>query len=108
MLMQPYQNGRIALNAILELCLLVGEFTFFNLLDQGQFKPQWVIALCAFHTLSHRDLHLFGEEGISHIQDGDNGKRKSPALLLGFLFGSSCWARTSDLRINSPSLYRLS
>jgi hypothetical protein len=40
MLMQPYQNGRIALNAILELCLLVGEFTFFNLLDQGQFKPQ--------------------------------------------------------------------
>ena len=28
MLMQPYQNGRIALNAILELCLLVGEFTF--------------------------------------------------------------------------------
>ncbi|MFM5177835.1 hypothetical protein ACEUAO_21110, partial [Aeromonas caviae] len=39
-IMQPYQNGRIALNAILELCLLVGEFTFFNLLDQGQFKPQ--------------------------------------------------------------------
>tara|TARA_Y100001960_G_scaffold329382_1_gene420563 strand:+ start:610 stop:858 length:249 start_codon:yes stop_codon:yes gene_type:complete len=23
-------------------------------------------------------------------------------------FGSSCWARTSDLRINSPSLYQLS
>ncbi len=26
----------------------------------------------------------------------------------GFLFGSSTWARTRDLRINSPALYRLS
>jgi hypothetical protein len=25
-----------------------------------------------------------------------------------FLFGSSTWARTRDLRINSPALYRLS
>ena len=23
-------------------------------------------------------------------------------------FGASCWARTNDLRINSPALYRLS
>ena len=25
-----------------------------------------------------------------------------------FGFGSPCWTRTNDLRINSPSLYRLS
>ncbi len=26
----------------------------------------------------------------------------------GFFRGSPCWTRTNDLRINSPSLYRLS
>src|SRR6185436_17633180 len=37
-------------------------------------------------------------------------KRKSPTRLheWGFNFGSSTWARTRDLRINSPALYRLS
>src|SRR5471032_899878 len=37
---------------------------------------------------------------------------KSPIFRLGFsslnLFGSSTWARTRDLRINSPALYQLS
>ena len=28
--------------------------------------------------------------------------------MFGICFGSPSWARTSDLRINSPSLYRLS
>lgn len=31
-----------------------------------------------------------------------------PGSVLEFLFGSPTWARTRDLRINSPSLYRLS
>lgn len=30
------------------------------------------------------------------------------SVLLFSVFGSPSWARTSDLRINSPSLYRLS
>ena len=35
--------------------------------------------------------------------------KKNPALCsVGFLIGSSTWARTRDLRINSPALYRLS
>ncbi len=36
----------------------------------------------------------------------ENKKAKSEDL--AFEIGSSCWARTSDLRINSPSLYQLS
>ena len=36
-------------------------------------------------------------------------QKKNPALCsAGFLIGSSTWARTRDLRINSPALYRLS
>nr|SPS05503.1 protein of unknown function [Candidatus Nitrotoga fabula] len=36
-------------------------------------------------------------------------KRKSLAVMQGFLLsGSPTWTRTRDLRINSPSLYRLS
>ena len=57
MFTQPYQNGGAALNAITGLSLFVGELAFFNLLDQCQFKSQRVIALCPFHTLSHRVLH---------------------------------------------------
>ena len=60
MFTQPYQNGGAALNAITRLSLFVGELAFFNLLDQRQFKSQRVIALCPFHTLSHRALRLCG------------------------------------------------
>ena len=36
-------------------------------------------------------------------------KEKGLAFLQGLIFiGSSTWARTRDLRINSPALYRLS
>ena len=35
-------------------------------------------------------------------------KGKSIAFDAAFLGGSSTWARTRDLRINSPALYRLS
>ncbi len=38
-------------------------------------------------------------------------QRKSPTVKLGLIidiFGSPTWTRTRDLRINSPSLYRLS
>ena len=35
-------------------------------------------------------------------------KRKRPASLQALFFGSPTWTRTRDLRINSPSLYRLS
>ena len=35
-------------------------------------------------------------------------KAKSTAQGDAFLGGSSTWARTRDLRINSPALYRLS
>ncbi len=35
-------------------------------------------------------------------------RKKAKSFDLAFKGGSSCWARTSDLRINSPSLYRLS
>ena len=37
--------------------------------------------------------------------DKEKAIRKYPD---GFKYGSPSWARTSDLRINSPSLYRLS
>ena len=50
---------------------------------------------------------------IFWAQNGHNPKqatkRKPPKRLFRrFKFGSPSWARTSDLRINSPSLYRLS
>ena len=36
-------------------------------------------------------------------------KQKGPASLQGLvILGSSTWARTRDLRINSPALYQLS
>jgi hypothetical protein len=36
-------------------------------------------------------------------------KQKGPASLQGLVYlGSSTWARTRDLRINSPALYQLS
>ena len=35
-------------------------------------------------------------------------QQKSQQLSWLFKFGSPTWARTRDLRINSPSLYRLS
>ena len=36
-------------------------------------------------------------------------RKNHPGLItLGGLFGSPTWARTRDLRINSPALYRLS
>ncbi len=69
MFTQPYQNGGAILNAVMRLCLFVGELAFFNLFDQRQFKSQQVIELCSFHTLSHQKLHLFGKEGVNHIQD---------------------------------------
>ena len=34
--------------------------------------------------------------------------KKNTTRMGGVLFGSPCWTRTNDLRINSPSLYRLS
>ena len=46
--------------------------------------------------------------------DGSAGNRRTKRKRKRFLassfgiFGSPSWARTSDLRINSPSLYRLS
>ncbi|MFM5753231.1 hypothetical protein ACET52_00005, partial [Aeromonas veronii] len=51
-----------------------------NLLDQCQFKSQRVIALCPFHTLSHRILHLLGGKGVNHIQDGTKARKKPLAL----------------------------
>jgi hypothetical protein len=50
-----------------------------------------------------------GEEEMQFSRMPVNAK--SPTLGLGFLTwnsGSSTWARTRDLRINSPALYRLS
>ena len=35
-------------------------------------------------------------------------KKPRTSEVQGFLIGSSTWARTRDLRINSPALYRLS
>ena len=41
-------------------------------------------------------------------QDGVDFDSSSAGLEGGVLFGAPCWTRTNDLRINSPSLYRLS
>ena len=45
----------------------------------------------------------------SHFKIGKK-VRKSPVFIsnTGLFFGSPCWTRTNDTRINSPSLYRLS
>ena len=37
-----------------------------------------------------------------------NKHKKAQLFSWAFIFGSPTWARTRDLRINSPSLYRLS
>jgi len=51
-------------------------------------------------------LGCFGEFGVYQGVE----QTKSPVEWLGFLveLGSPTWARTRDLRINSPALYRLS
>src|SRR5690606_9699852 len=46
---------------------------------------------------------------LSMVADTRWQEGKKPTRRLAFcLFGSSTWARTRDLRINSPALYRLS
>ena len=42
------------------------------------------------------------------IEGRASAQQKSQLLGWLFKFGSPTWARTRDLRINSPSLYRLS
>ncbi|WP_204356852.1 hypothetical protein, partial [Aeromonas veronii] len=59
----------------------------FNLLDQCQFKSQRVIALCPFHTLSHRVLHLLGGKGVNHIQDRTMKIKKPVSVDAGLLLG---------------------
>jgi len=54
-----------------------------------------------------------GTVATSVLRKGPPDKKKAPGLLTQVLltfryFGSSTWARTRDLRINSPALYRLS
>ena len=65
--------------------------------------------LATEHLQSHADIldtmHTFGHKmDTSEIMAQKPPKR----LFRRFKFGSPSWARTSDLRINSPSLYRLS
>src|ERR1044072_5792463 len=51
-----------------------------------------------------------GNVALSHCVK-HRAKTKSPVECLGFsimFYGSPTWARTRDLRINSPALYRLS
>ena len=55
---------------------------------------------------------LFGVETRKDITfnfESDYKKKKHQTnLMFSIDFGSPTWARTRDLRINSPSLYRLS
>ncbi len=67
--------------------------------------------LATEHLQSHADIldtiHTFWTQFGHKPKCGT--KRKLPKRLFRrFKFGSPSWARTSDLRINSPSLYRLS
>ncbi len=54
------------------------------------------------------------EAGVNTVLDLEPGaglspKQKAPYFRTGLCnFGSSTWARTRDLRINSPALYQLS
>ena len=43
---------------------------------------------------------------VGGIIDRPENKKKNHTKV--WFFGSPCWTRTNDLRINSPSLYRLS
>ena len=45
---------------------------------------------------------------VFHAAAGMAKKKPRTSEVQGFLIGSSTWARTRDLRINSPALYRLS
>ena len=71
-------------------------------------------AIRAFgNRTSAKPRGYFGQIERFWAQNGHNPKqatkRKPPKRLFRrFKFGSPSWARTSDLRINSPSLYRLS
>ncbi|CAG9239114.1 hypothetical protein PSAB6_90085 [Paraburkholderia sabiae] len=48
-------------------------------------------------------------KGISEIDDRPIAEnKKGPHMCGPSNFGSPTWARTRDLRINSPALYRLS
>ena len=53
-----------------------------------------------------------GKSGsVCEMPEYDDKKQKTQPIWLGFLMclsGSPTWARTRDLRINSPALYQLS
>ncbi len=55
-----------------------------------------------FFALVERDVQFQGKKKPCYQLDS----RVSSCLAV--LFGSSTWARTRDLRINSPALYQLS
>ena len=65
-----------------------------------------------FFSVNYRLRSSVAERGIA-LRDvagwiqSKRAKRKT-IRLDGFLFGSPCWARTSDIMINSHALYRLS
>ena len=44
----------------------------------------------------------------SPTKNWDQNANKNTTRVGGVFIGSPCWTRTNDLRINSPSLYRLS
>ena len=55
-----------------------------------------------------RFLRLRRGEEICTVQIGEYKETGASIALAPALYGSPSWARTSDLRINSPSLYQLS
>ena len=62
-----------------------------------------------------KDLDISKSTRVNQLTDDQILKireyidKKKPHHVMRLLeSGSSCWARTSDLRINSPSLYQLS
>ena len=52
-------------------------------------------------------LPIHGQIADSGAYSEMTGNKKATGVLVAF-FGSSTWARTRDLRINSPALYQLS